>query len=570
MKIHKLDEAVIRRIAAGEVITRPSSALKELIENSIDAGAEGIVISILSPDILSFSVEDDGCGMTDDEILASIERYSTSKIKTEEDLLSIRTLGFRGEALNSIASISKMIVASSPDDRGFGFEFYFDAGMPVEKKMLGMKRGTRVAIYDLFYNTPVRRRFLKKGAGEYRDFIGVALRYVIANPDVNFSIIENRGDKEKELFRFRKGREIKDTISEIIGIETGNLFRFNRTDGNLSVEGILCLPEFSPSTGSSFYVYVNKRFIRDRIIISAVRKGMEGILESGRYPAGALFISMPPSEFDVNIHPQKLEVRFIEQDYVFRCIVNAVSDAVSSDKSKPFIASREGKVGMGPKEDKYQQDRISPPPSLATFSEGVSAYPKIAPFILDYRLLGSLWDEFTLIEKGDDMLIMDRQALSERIIYDRLQKELKDGRIEVQYLLTPCIMELTDDELSIVMEGEEIIKTMGFVFETFGKREIAIRGCPAMLRDEKPEQAMRIVISALSEYKSFEAEELFRNVLSRIACHSALRGSIRITDEEVHYLIQGIKDIEKGYCPHGRPIYFILSRAEIERRLKRR
>ena len=539
-RIIRLHESVISRICAGEVVERPSSAIKELIENSIDAGADSIEVEILSEDFLSFSVRDNGTGMGLDEIKLSVQRWTTSKLRREEDLLSISTYGFRGEALYSIAVMSRLIIKSAQKD-GDGYECYFEGGKFGWQKPVSMKRGTTVEVHDLFFNSPVRRKFLKGRKSEIFHATELIFKYAMAHPEISYLLREDGRD----IVSVEKGATLKGIFEDLFGKETRG-FEINLEEDGVRIDGYLSHPD-SPPLYRRLYLIVNRRPVESGILKEAIRSGFESAIEKGRTPSGIIKIDLPPEEVDVNIHPQKTMVKFKNQEAVERAVAKAIKISLSRKTREIIYAPyREEEKGV--------------------ISEGVRE--RAQPFFIKNlpKVVGNLWNEFMIVERESDVLLIDIHAAHEKVIYDRLREEYESEEPTITLLLTPIVLNVGKTVSSIENFLKEL-ERIGFLVEVFGREDVCIRGYPSILDEEDVENTFKTVLNSLLTESPLKAIEK----LASIACRKAVKSGKQLSNLELLNLLEDLKEIKSGaYCPHGRPIIYIIEKKEILKWFMRR
>jgi DNA mismatch repair protein MutL len=539
-RIIRLHESVISRICAGEVVERPSSAIKELIENSIDAGADSIEVEILSEDFLSFSVRDNGTGMGLDEIKLSVQRWTTSKLRREEDLLSISTYGFRGEALYSIAVMSRLIIKSAQKD-GDGYECYFEGGKFGWQKPVSMKRGTTVEVHDLFFNSPVRRKFLKGRKSEIFHATELIFKYAMARPEISYRLREDGRD----IVSVEKGATLKGIFEDLFGKETRG-FEINLEEDGVRIDGYLSHPD-SPPLYRRLYLIVNRRPVESGILKEAIRSGFESAIEKGRSPSGIIKIDLPPEEVDVNIHPQKTMVKFKNQEAVERAVAKAIKISLSRKTREIIYAPyREEEKGV--------------------ISEGVRERGQ--PFFIKNlpKVVGNLWNEFMIVERESDVLLIDIHAAHEKVIYDRLREEYESEEPTITLLLTPIVLNVGKTVSSIENFLKEL-ERIGFLVEVFGREDVCIRGYPSILDEEDVENTFKTVLNSLLTESPLKAIEK----LASIACRKAVKSGKQLSNLELLNLLEDLKEIKSGaYCPHGRPIIYIIEKKEILKWFMRR
>lgn len=541
-KIKILPEAVISRICAGEVIDRPSSAIKELIENSLDAHARSVTVNILSRDFLSFSVRDDGTGMSPEDIKLSVKRYSTSKLEKEDDLLNLSTYGFRGEALHSIATISRLIIRSAETD-GEGYECYFEGGILRGEKPVNMKRGTLIEVHDLFFNSPVRRKFLRGRRSEFLHVTDLIFRYALSFPEAEYLLKE----EEREIIRIERGMDIKGLFELIFGKETKG-FEIHHEEGRIKVYGYFSLPEHSPLL-RRIYLIVNRRPVDSGFVREAISSGFGRSVEKGRNPSGILFIHLPPEDVDLNVHPAKKVVRFREAGAVERAIIEGI---------KRGLSRRVREAVMMPEVEVHR-------PSVETecgVREAVQSF-LVEPLP---KVIGNLWNEFMVVEREDSVLFIDIHAAHEKILYDQLKEWYESGEPGISFFLVPLVVNLGKIAEAVENLKEELEK-FGFVVERFGRDDVCIRGYPSILDEENVVEAFKELLNSLINEAPLKGIEK----LAGIACRRAVKGGTVLTTTELISLLDELKELKGGsYCPHGRPVVYILEKKEILRWFSRK
>jgi DNA mismatch repair protein MutL len=542
-RIIRLEESVISRICAGEVVERPSSAIKELIENSIDAGADSIEVEILSEDFLSFRVKDNGCGMKREEIRISVERWTTSKLKKEEDLLSISTYGFRGEALYSIAAVSRLIIRSAESD-GEGYECYFEGGELMWEKPVSMRTGTTVEVHELFFNSPVRKRFLRGRKSELFHTTELIFKYAMAIPDISYRLREN----ERDIVNIEKGMTLKSIFENLFGRETKG-FEINFEDAGIEISGYLSHPD-SPPLYRRLYLIVNRRPVESGIIKEAIKSGFERSIEKGRAPSGIIKIEISPDEVDVNIHPQKRTIKFKNQEFVDRAIAKSIKAALSRKTKEVFYIPPPGREEEKIiKKEEVVREKVQPPL--------IEDFPKV---------IGNLWNEFMLLERESALLLIDVHAAHEKIIYDRLKEEYESEEPAMTLLLTPIVLNV-GKTVSFIENLLKVFENLGFLIEIFGREDVCIRGYPAVLDEDEVERTFKEILNSLLTESPIKAIEK----LASIACKKAVKSGKQLSNLELITLLDDLKEIKSGaYCPHGRPIIYIIEKKEILKWFMRR
>lgn len=592
-RIRILSEQLANMIAAGEVVERPVSVVKELVENAIDAGARRIGVEIEGGGKRLIRVSDDGCGMTEDDLLLSVERHATSKIASPEDLFALSTLGFRGEALPSIASVSRMYLRSRRHEEPSGRELYLEGGAVRHLREHGMAPGTVVEVRTLFFNTPARLKFMKSNETEGGHVADLVSRLSLAFPEVRFTLTIDGRESVKALDPTLPGR-----IAEVLGKGiSSELHPFESRSPGLTIHGFLAPPSVSRSTPGSILTFVNRRYVRDKVVQHAVLSPFRTTLEKGRYPVVVIFIDISPDEVDVNVHPTKHEVRFREQGMVHDAIGDAVSQGLSrilslSVPSTPFLptphrspeSDRLSSVAERLERYGHRIPAVLPRPALSAHHGGTRdetkgtthAEPAVGdesgvPLSGGREIIGQFLGMYILCRDGDDLLIIDQHAAHERVRFERLRKEFAGGSLERQGLLIPLTIELTHHQSALVKEHEALLDLLGFTIEPFGAGGWVISEIPRILEGV---DSVRLFVDIMDELevigRSAAAEDAVDSLLMKMACHSVVRGVHPLSMAEMDALLAAMSETERaGHCPHGRPVVARLSRRDIERLFRR-
>ena len=592
MPVRQLPETIVNRIAAGEVIERPASAVKELVENAIDAGATRVEVVISGGGRELIRVSDNGSGMSTEDLALCVERHATSKLDSE-DLLNISTLGFRGEALPSIGAAARLSIATRARGSENALEIRVEGGEKSEIRPAALAEGTRVEVRDLFYATPARLKFLKSEQAETAASIDVIRRLALARPDVAFTVAAGerviqyplRGTDEA-------GRAAR--LADVIGGDArANTVPVSAEREGVCVNGLAGLPTFSKANSLSQYLFVNGRPVRDKVLMGALRGGYADLLHSGRYPVAALFIELDPHEVDVNVHPAKAEVRFRDPSLVRGLVVRALQEALSGGARRSATTGADRLVSFARPQSSRNfstQWRGSSAPYRGGLAEAAqAAFETIAQPSADARAdlapvlqadlerpLGAaraqLHETYIVAQTSDGLVIVDQHAAHERIVYEKLKRALEEKGISTQILLVPAVVEFDDsDAAALVARAEELAK-LGLVLEAFGQGAVLVRETPALLGDTDAQNLVRDLAEYIAEWD--DALPLERNLLavaSRISCHGSVRAGRRLKPEEMNALLREMERTENaGQCNHGRPTYVELKLFDIEKLFGRR
>jgi DNA mismatch repair protein MutL len=597
--IRQLAPETVNRIAAGEVIERPASVVKELVENAIDAGAREIEVVTAGGGLSLIRVTDDGCGMPPDDLLLAVERHATSKLD-ESDLFDIRTLGFRGEALPSIGSVAVLSVASRAAGRSDGFEIVVERGSKSGLKPTAINSGTRVDVRELFSATPARLKFLKSERAENMAVAETVKRLAMAHPDVGFSLTTGErtglrlprcGPSSEGLLQ-RLGRIMgREFMADALAISGGR-------DG-IAIMGFAGLPTLHRPDASQQFLFVNGRPVRDKVLVGAVRAAYGDLVPKGRNPLLALFVTLDPGDVDVNVHPTKAEVRFRDGGRVRALMIGAIQHALEGAGHR--ASARGGGLTLetlvrsagspGPASSSTRWT-TTPGPSFvpAGFAEAMQApfdafsqpsadarahLAPVAPDLLD-RPLGAaraqLHETYIVAQTRTSVVIVDQHAAHERLVYERMKAMLAGGGVQRQGLLIPAIVEVSEAEADALAEREEELAELGLVLEPFGTGAVAVREVPALLGDTDVKGLVKdVAAEIISDGQGFSLRDRLESICSRMACHGSVRAGRRLAPEEMNALLREMEAMPyTGQCNHGRPTYVELKLADIERLFGRR
>ena len=568
MKVHRLPPDLANQIAAGEVVERPASVVKELVENAIDAGARRLSIHTELGGKKQVRVEDDGEGMAPEDARLAIERHATSKIRRADDLVAIRTLGFRGEALPSIASVSHFVLRTRARGHLSGTEIRVNGGMVSAAVEVGAPEGTAIEVNDVFYNLPARRKFLKSDAAESAQVSRVVTQLALAHPEVGFTLTSST----RSVLQWAPAASIRDRFFQIYG-DRPDLVELAKEAGGLGVRGFAAaLVEQGPTRGPQ-HVFVNGRIVRDRTIAHAIIDAYSMASIKERSPEVHLFIEMRPDEVDVNVHPTKAEVRFRDQSLVHEVVRRALMEALGQSDAPQLQLRTESPAAPVPAAATLP-DILSGgtypnrwvPGAAAVHTPGPSA-SAITPMIP----LGQFRDTFIIAVDDDGVAIIDQHVAHERVLFERVMERLTSGRLESQRLLVPLVMDLAPSAHQALLGRAAELERLGFEIEPFGAATIRVAAVPALLRSEDSSKALRALADDL---EGLDGGAHVRDALQRIAattaCHAAVKANDPLTyDKMMHILDELRATAYSTVCPHGRPVMLRLTRREIERNFER-
>jgi DNA mismatch repair protein MutL len=575
MKIQILSDETASRIAAGEVVERPASVVKELIENSLDAGASEISVWVEKSGTALIRVADNGEGMAPDDLALAVERHSTSKLREEDGLFHISTLGFRGEALPSIASVSKMDIVSRLAASDMGHRLRIEGGKKEEVRVAAAPVGTSIEIRDIFFNTPARKKFLKAFATELSHICDAVNRMALAYPEVHFRLFHDG----RALADYVSVREGKDRLQQVFGRDmVKDLVSFSCDQGGLTVAGYLSSAPASFPNSRYLMTFVNRRYVRDKVVTHAVIHGYESLLMKGQYPAVVLFLGVPFAEVDVNVHPAKFEVRFRRQSEVHEAVARAVREALKREAKEPTskaaVAQPVSFFAVGDPSLPYSRPAMiqdSPPAREEAFSRPLALDARPEGFFSSMNVLGQILGCYLVCASSDGLALIDQHAAHERVAYEKLRRQMAAGEVMKQNLLIPQTVQLSPGELMLLEKEIPELARSGFILEPFGPDAYAITAVPALL----PEGDYRPVVQQLvAELAEVDRSQSFRHHLDErlatIACHSVIRANRKLAMDEMRALLRDLDQIDFAtQCPHGRPVLIELSRADLEKMFRR-
>lgn len=610
-KIKILPEILSNKIAAGEVVERPASEVKELVENALDAGGRRISIEIEKGGRSLIRVSDNGSGMSRDDALLAPERYATSKISKDEDLFAISTLGFRGEALPSIASVSRFILVTKDKTSDTGTEIIIEGGTIKKVSEIGAPAGTMVTVGQLFYNTPARRKFLKTVNTEMGHIADTVAGFALGRPEVQFRLVHNR----KELKSWPAAAHHLDRVVDVLGREIKNdLYRIEFEDNTVTVAGWTSSPRITRSTSRGIYIYVNGRFVRDRVIRHALVEGYRGRLMKGKFPVAVLFIKVPYGQVDVNVHPTKHEIRFAQQQRVHDAVAGVVAGTLRlGDRSawittktpdsqptseQPRIAETATHYGRPQKEFPFQQ----PVTSNETSASPIESHPATrlrraqssrneqqdfgelsrvadstqAPLwkekrFGDLRVIGQIHNTYILCESTAGLILIDQHAAHERILFEQLKRRSEASKPASQKLILPETIELGYREAQILTELVADLNNLGLEIEPFGGNTFVVKAVPAQLADREVKPLVIEIVEKMAEIGFTPGlEKALDECLILMACHGAIRANQELSDRQIKGLLDQLDQCDNpSYCPHGRPIWARWSWKMLEKSFKR-
>jgi DNA mismatch repair protein MutL len=588
-QIKVLDQNMINMIAAGEVIERPASVVKELVENSIDAGATKITLTIEDGGRKLISITDNGCGMDADDLSQAFEPHTTSKIKASSDLLGISTLGFRGEALASIASIAQVRAVSRTKDSAGANCVEIDCGNKIGLGPCSADYGTTVQIRDIFYKLPARRKFLKTANTEMGHITEQFTRIALANENLDLTLIRNG----KELYRLSDKDDLRRRITELFPMPSSdisdNLIEAESSEKGLHVHALMGKPLISRTNNRFQYMFLNGRFIRDKFISHAIKEAYRGLLEPGRFPVVFLFIKMNFEDYDVNVHPTKIEVRFYNSNLVHSQILGALREKLlgtnlempaklpemqhtaSTSRHSPPVRDSRIADAMAEFFRKHRPVQMQQQLGFRSSAPGnVHAVSREKSAQYDRKYL-QIHDSFIVAQTEDGFVIIDQHALHERIMYEDLCRRIRKNKLQSQRLLIPESFEVTVSGAEALKANAELTDKLGIELMPFGPRTMAVQAFPSLLSNVQPVDFIQDLIDLLERKDAdLDAERLLDEVLNMAACKAAIKAGQKLTDSEIEQLLADRQNAESASrCPHGRPTTITFSISDLEKQFKR-
>lgn len=627
-KIAVLEKSTIDKIAAGEVVERPSSVVKELVENAIDAGASAITVEIKDGGKSYIRITDNGCGIPEDELSVAFMRHSTSKLRDASELADIHTLGFRGEALSSISAVSRVEMITKPADTLMGVRYVIEGSKEVSLDKIGAPDGTTIMVYQLFFNTPARKKFLKTDTTEASYISELMERLALSHPDISFCFISNK----KEKIHTSGNGNLMDTIYQIYGrLIASNLLAVEKETDLLKVSGFIGNSNVARGNRSLENFYINGRYIKSPLLSKSVEEGYVGYLMQHQYPFCVLMIATKEASVDVNVHPTKQEVRFDDEMAIadiFKSLIferlhqrediaevtldenvqaaplrktteNDATDPGSESMTcepeskkeetiievapEPFEKSRLEKMRQKitaqihadtPYERKYQEYYQEKEKEQDQSREEKVTYEQTS-FLSEqarakHRIIGQVFDTYWLIEHDNKLYIIDQHAAHEKVLFERMMKQLQDKEMTTQYVSPPIIVSLTRAEQDILKRYEEVFSELGYVISSFGGNEFAIEGVPGNLFSFDVKEFFMELLASCGELKGNDGHDMIVEKVASMSCKAAVKGNNRLSYPEIEELLDELLSLENPYhCPHGRPTIIAMTKYELEKKFKR-
>jgi DNA mismatch repair protein MutL len=593
MPIRELPPSTVNRIAAGEVVERPASVVKELIENAVDAGARRIDVAIENGGLSLIRVFDNGCGMNPEDLVLAVERHATSKLSGDDDLTNILTLGFRGEALPSIGAVARLTIQSRPARGKQAHEIVVDAGRKSDLRPVPLKQGTHIEVRDLFYATPARLKFMKSERAETAAIGDTVKRLALANPGIAFNLaMGERNTLRLPACAPSQYDDVLARIGRVLGEEfIADALRVGATNGELAIEGYAGLPTLNRATPAQQYLIVNGRPVRDKLLSACVRAAYADLVPYGRHPMLVLFLSIPAEEVDVNVHPAKAELRFRDAGRIRAAVISALKQALAHAGHRATASLGDGALRhmLRPASSAAHREWQAPLSALANgfyeperepfaapaASSAAMERGETAPAKHDFPLgaaLAQIDDTFIIAETEESLVIVDQHAAHERIVYERLKRAYGNGGIERQMLLIPEVVELEPEAASAIGAVAGELETLGLVLEPFGASAVIVREVPSLLGDHDIKGLVRDLADVLQDGDEVAAlSERLDGVLATMSCYGSVRAGRRLNATEMNALLRDMeRSANAGQCNHGRPTYVELKLTDIEKLFQRR
>lgn len=585
-KVKTLREDVYKKIAAGEVVERPLSVVKELVENSLDAGSENIKIEIIDGGKQLIKITDNGSGFAPDDIEPAFKNHSTSKISELSDFDTLMSLGFRGEALPSILEVSKIEVKTSDNSDGRGIHCVFTEEGVIHKDEIAFSRGTSILVEDLFYNFPVRKKFLKRERTELNQIISFLEPVALVHYDKSFELIHNH----KTVFVYKKTAGLKDRVYQVFGKDfLDSLQAVNFEENNYRINGFVSKLNTGTSVKKHQYFFVNQRPIREKTLIAALNNTFQKFLEKSRHPIGILMLTISPQEVDVNIHPMKLEIKFENASAIYQAVKHAIEssfgvmeefsagrDISAHPGVSAAYSSRYSSPGTFPGEGYRKQDWPHSHPGMEAqkpYSDHQQAQLFSGSFLdeEDFSIIGQYKNSYILVEKNNDLLLVDQHNAQERVNFDQLKKEYQEDKVVSISPLFPVIMELSPSEAAGLDDRKtELLGKIGFRLESLGGNTYDIKAFPQVLGEKNIKDAIRTVIHMNVDSKEDEID-FEDQVLAEVACKSAIKVNHRLYPDQMKTIVKNLFSTSNPhFCPHKRPIIVEFTLEQIEKLLKRK
>ncbi len=571
-----LDDLTINKIAAGEVIERPLNVVKEVVENSIDAGATKITIEIKKGGKQLIKVVDNGKGIQKDDMDIALERHATSKLRKIEDLENIYTMGFRGEALASISAVSKLTMISRTNKDDFGNKIIAEAGDIIQREETGSPIGTTIIVENLFFNVPVRYKFLKQDATEFKYIKDWLQKAVFSNPSISFKLI----NEDKVVFQSNGNGKIEDIIYSIYGKELKeNIVKVDFEEEGIKVTGVIGNTRIARDSRKDQIIFLNKRNIRNQILTNSADQAFKGSIGIGKYGFFILNLEMPANFYDINVHPTKMEVRFVDDDKIYKIFYHAIKNAMLTkeflgntqvEKNEEYVANEfKFLTNHFTKETNtnnyFSRLTVNANKSINILEEKDDLIYRQNKRDVQYKYIGIIFRTFIIVEIEDQLYLIDQHAAHERLLYEQIKENYKNNMSSnSQMMLVPEIYNLTHKEFEFVTQNIEMFKIYGFDIELFGSNSVKINGIPDIEYRSKSKNIFLEVLDEMITNERVSLKDVEERFIATVACKAAVKANMDLNQHEVDYLIQNLLKLKNPYtCPHGRPTTIKFSKDEL-------
>lgn len=571
-----LDDLTINKIAAGEVIERPLNVVKEVVENSIDAGATKITIEIKRGGKQLIKVVDNGKGIQKDDMDIALERHATSKLRKIEDLENIYTMGFRGEALASISAVSKLTMISRTKEDDFGNKIIAEAGDIIQREETGSPIGTTIIVENLFFNVPVRYKFLKQDATEFKYIKDWVQKAVFSNPSISFKLI----NEDKVVFQSNGNGKIEDIIYSIYGKELKeNIVKVDFEEEGIKVTGVIGNTRIARDSRKDQIIFLNKRNIRNQILTNSADQAFKGSIGIGKYGFFILNLEMPANFYDINVHPTKMEVRFVDDDKIYKIFYHAIKNAMLTkeflgntqvEKNEEYVANEfKFLTNHFTKETNtnnyFSRLTVNANKSINILEEKDDLIYRQNKRDVQYKYIGIIFRTFIIVEIEDQLYLIDQHAAHERLLYEQIKENYKNNMSSnSQMMLVPEIYNLTHKEFEFVTQNIEMFKIYGFDIELFGSNSVKINGIPDIEYRSKSKNIFLEVLDEMITNERVSLKDVEERFIATVACKAAVKANMDLNQHEVDYLIQNLLKLKNPYtCPHGRPTTIKFSKEEL-------
>lgn len=579
-----LDDLTINQIAAGEVIERPLNVVKEVVENSIDAGATQIIIEVKKGGKQLIKVIDNGKGIAPDDMDIALERHATSKLRKIEDLEKIYTMGFRGEALASIAAVSRLTMISRTKDNEYGTKIVVESGDIIEREESGAKVGTTIIVENLFFNVPVRYKFLKQDATEFRYIKDWVQKTAFSNSNISIKLI-NDG---KNVFQSNGNGKIEDIIYSVYGKELkDNIVKVNFEENGVKVTGIIGNTNIARDSRKDQIIFLNKRNIKSQILTNSADQAFKGSTGIGKYGFFILNMEMPANFYDINVHPTKMEVRFENENEIYKIFYHAIKSAILSKEflgnsqtednndeyisneydflTNHFVNDEKDESKEDTKTNYFAKKAVNANESVNILDEKNELIHREKKRDVVYKYIGILFKTFIIVEIDNELYLIDQHAAHERLLYEQIKENYKNNiSSNSQMMLIPEVYNLTHKEYEFVQKNIELFKNYGFDLETFGTNSVKINGIPDIEYRSKSKNIFLEVLDEMITNERASLKDVEERFVATVACKAAVKANMDLTQEEVNYLIQNLLNLKNPYtCPHGRPTTIKFSKDEL-------